>query len=93
MENINEALGLLLVGLTTVFVILCLVGLIGNGVIYLTNRFVPEETMAKRKEIVKGKAKPTNPAKIAAVIAAVEAVTGGKGKIEKIDKSTKLKSR
>jgi hypothetical protein len=25
MENINEALGLLLVGLTTVFVILCLV--------------------------------------------------------------------
>ena len=33
MENINEALSLLLVGLTTVFVILYLVVLIGNGVI------------------------------------------------------------
>ena len=39
MENINEALSLLLVGLTTVLIILSLVVLIGNGVIRFTNRF------------------------------------------------------
>ena len=89
MENINEVLSLLLVGLITVLVILYLVVLIGNVVIRFTNRFIPAETMAVKKEFATGKAKPTNPAKIAAVIAAVEAITGGKGKIEKIDKIEK----
>lgn len=89
MENINEALSLLLVGLITVFVILYLVVLIGNLVIRLTNRFMTAEPMAVKKEIAAGKARPTNPAKIAAVIAAVEAITGGKGRVEKIDKIEK----
>ena len=89
MENLNLALSLLLVGMITVFAILYLVVLIGNVVIRLTNRFITPETIAVKKEIAAGKAKPTNPAKIAAVIAAVDAVTGGKGKIEKIDKNEK----
>lgn len=86
MENLNEALSLLLVGMITVLVILYLVVLIGNLVIRFTNRFIPEESIAVKKEIATGKTVPTHPAKIAAVIAAVEAVTGGKGRIEKIDK-------
>lgn len=86
MENLNEALSLLLVGMITVFIILSLVVFIGNMVIRFTNRFMIPETIAVKKEIAAGKAKPTNPAKIAAVIAAVDAITGGKGKIEKIDK-------
>lgn len=86
MENFNEAISLLLVGMITVFVILSLVIFIGNMVIKLTNRFLPVETIATKKTIVSGKAVPSNPAKIAAVIAAVEAVTGGKGKIDRIDK-------
>ncbi|MEA4948327.1 MAG: OadG family transporter subunit [Petrimonas sp.] len=89
MENINEALSLLLVGLITVFVILYLVVLIGNLVIRFTNRFMATEPIAVRKEIATGKTKPANPAKIAAVIAAVEAITGGKGRVEKIDKIEK----
>ena len=89
MENLNLALSLLLVSMITVFAILYLVVLIGNVVIRLTNRFITPETIAVKKEIASGKAKPTNPAKIAAVIAAVDAVTGGKGKIEKIDKIEK----
>lgn len=86
MENLNEAFSLLLVGMITVFLILYLVVLIGKLVVRLTNRYLAVETLAVKKEIVKGKAVPSNPAKIAAVIAAVEAVTGGKGKIESIEK-------
>ncbi len=89
MENLNEAISLLLVGMITVFVILSLVVFIGNMVIRLTNRFLPVETITTKKTIVSGKAAPSNPAKIAAVIAAVEAITGGKGRIDKIDKLEK----
>lgn len=89
MENLNEAISLLLVGMITVFVILSLVVFIGNMVIRLTNRFLPVETIATKKTIVSGKAAPSNPAKIAAVIAAVEAITGGKGRIDKINKLEK----
>lgn len=86
MENLNEALSLMLVGMITVLLILSLVVVIGSVVVRLTNRFLQVETLAAKKEIVKGKAVPSNPAKIAAVIAAVEAVTGGRGKIESIEK-------
>ena len=41
MENINEALGLLVIGMVMVFIILFLVVLLGNMVIYLTNRYIP----------------------------------------------------
>ncbi|MDO5523999.1 MAG: OadG family transporter subunit [Bacteroidia bacterium] len=89
MENLDEALSLLLVGMITVFIILSLVVFIGNMVVRFTNRFIPQESLAVKKDIVAGKTKPLSPAKIAAVIAAVEAVTGGRGKIEKIDKTEK----
>ncbi len=89
MEHLNEAFSLLLVGMITVFVILSLVVFIGNTVIRLTNRFLPVETIAVKKTIVSGKAIPSNKAQIAAVIAAVEAITGGKGKIDQIDKIEK----
>ena len=89
MENLNEAISLLLVGMITVFVILSLVVFIGNMVIRLTNRFLPVETITTKKTIVSGKAASSNPAKIAAVIAAVEAITGGKGRIDKINKIEK----
>lgn len=41
MENLNEALSLLAVGMIMVFIILSLVVVIGNVVIRLTNRYVP----------------------------------------------------
>ena len=41
MENLNTALGLLVVGMVTVFIVLWLVVLIGNLVIRVTNRVVP----------------------------------------------------
>jgi oxaloacetate decarboxylase gamma subunit len=39
MENLNEALFLLVVGMLTVFVILMLVVAVGNLIILFTNRF------------------------------------------------------
>lgn len=93
MEFLSEALNLMLVGMITVFIILSLVVFIGNMVVRLTNRFLPLETIAVKKEIVSGKRRPSSPAKIAAVIAAVEAATGGRGKIDHIEHIEKPKNQ
>jgi oxaloacetate decarboxylase gamma subunit len=51
MENLNEALFLLVVGMLTVFVILMLVVAVGNLIILFTNRFCRLPTMPKRGNI------------------------------------------
>ena len=82
MENISNALMVMVVGMLTVFLILCLVVLIGNGLIRITNKFWPEAEKVK-KEIrrIAG-----SDGTIAAIVAAVDVVTKGKGKITKITK-------
>lgn len=82
-QSIGEALAVMIVGMITVFIILWLVVLIGNSLIRLTNKFWPESEVAKKE---KGKAqKPVgNDATIAAIVAAVDIVTKGKGKITNI---------
>ena len=77
-ENIELALSLMGIGMFTVFVILFMVVAGGNILIKSVNKFVPETI---RQEVVKSDQK-----KLAAIIAAVNAVTGGKGRIEKITK-------
>lgn len=82
MEEFNESLILAATGMITVFVILGLVVVVGNLLIGFVNRFVPAPV-----------ADPDRPAsgsleskKIAAITAAVEFVTMGKGKITEIKK-------
>ncbi len=83
MENLNEALSLLVVGMIMVFLILFLVVFVGNVVIYITNRYLREE----QKKVKEGVAlKGANPKKIAVLAAAVDHITQGKGRIDKIQK-------
>jgi oxaloacetate decarboxylase gamma subunit len=84
MNELNLALELLGVGMTTVFVILALVVVIGNLIIRFVNRFIPEEV----QEVVKKVEKAVGPdrKKMAAIVSAVNIVTNGKGKVTNIEK-------
>jgi len=77
-ENIELALSLMGIGMFTVFAILFMVVAGGNILIKAVNKFVPDPI---RQEVVKSDKK-----KLAAIIAAVNVITGGKGRIEKITK-------
>ena len=92
-ENLHTAFTVLAVGMVTVFTILSLVVLTGKLLIAAVNKFAPAPKALSKKRSKKslsktlaGKEKET----IAALVAAVEAVTGGQGKITSIEKvSTK----
>lgn len=80
MENeISQALTLLGVGMITVFVVLSLVVVVGNVLIRLVNRIAPMPELPPKAPVISN-------AKIAAITAAVELMTGGKGRITKIEK-------
>ena len=89
MENIETGLLLMVVGMTTVFAILLIVIYLGKGLITLVNKYAPEEVVVKKqtaRQTVTAQAgnipgKPT-----AAIVAAVSMVTGGQGKVSKIEK-------
>ena len=83
MENLNTALLLMVVGMTTVFAILLIVIYLGKGLILLVNKYAPEEVVDK-----KGAQGPAAiPGNIlAAISAAVTVVTQGKGKVAKVEK-------
>ncbi len=83
MENINEALSLLVVGMVMVFIILFLVVLIGNAVVLLTNRYLPEvQKIDDGGEALKG----ANPKKLAAIAAVVDLITRGEGRVNSVQK-------
>jgi oxaloacetate decarboxylase gamma subunit len=83
MENMDEALGLLVVGLVTVFAILFLVIVIGNLVIGLTNRFIPDD---KKTGDSHPSVRLADTKKLAAIVAVVDVITHGKGKVDSIQK-------
>lgn len=83
MENFIYALQLMGIGMGTVFVVLILVIELGKGLIALVNRFAPEEEKPQPKSAAPAAVLPN----VAQAIAeAVNIVTGGKGKVEKIEK-------
>lgn len=81
-----EALKLMLTGMSTVFFILIMVVVLGNLIIRLTNKFaltpvaVTENSNTTKQEI--------EPAKLAAIVSAVQITTLGKGKVTSIEKVT-----
>lgn len=77
-DTIESALSLLLIGMITVFLVLLLVVVIGNLLIRITNQFSVAAGETITEEIDKKK--------IAAITAAVEIVTEGKVRIDKIEK-------
>lgn len=83
MENLNEALSLLMVGMIMVFTILSLVVVIGNIVIQLTNRYLPEMQKPDQGGVA---TKRTHPKKLAAIAAVVDMITQGKGRVDSVQK-------
>lgn len=86
-ENFQEAFTLLGVGMVTVFIILLIVVLLGNGIILFVNRFYPDIT--KSSGVDGNVSGVLSVSKTAAIVAAVKMVTKGKGRVVKIEKHSK----
>lgn len=85
MENLNEALKLMVVGMATVFAILFIVIYLGKALIALVNKYVPEEVHPAHAAAAAGKPAPIPPHAMAAIAAAVSVITKGKGKVAKVE--------
>ena len=82
MENLNDALGLLAIGMIMVIIVLWLVVGLGNLVINLTNRFISDE----KKPGTSNRDKGIHHQKLAAIEAAVDVITHGRGKVDSVQK-------
>ena len=82
MNQMNEAITLMAVGMITVFFILFLIVFIGNLIIKLSNKYLPEEIIPVKLK----KATEASSNTFAAITAAIEIATKGKGKITNIKK-------
>ena len=81
-EGLSTAVMLLAVGMITVFTILALIVLFGNILISLINKYLPEQKIGR---IVGQAAQGSiDPKKMAAIVSAVDVVTGGKAKVTSI---------
>ena len=82
----------MVVGMTTVFAILLIVINLGKGLIVLVNKYAPEEIIVKKQVTPQRQAVPASPVggitnqTTAAIVSAVSVVTGGQGKVVKIEK-------
>ena len=85
MENIETAILLMVVGMATVFVILLIVIYLGKLLITLVNKYAPEEVAPAKQDTPRGPA-PIPGNTLAAITAAVNVVTQGKGKVTKVEK-------
>ncbi len=84
-SNLMEALKLLCIGLCTVFVVLMLIIQFGKLLIKVVNKIAPEEEQTPKA------AAAASPVAIApdvhqAIAKAVEQLTGGHGRVEKIER-------
>ncbi len=82
MNNLIEGLKLMAIGLSTVFVVLLIIINFGKALILFVNRFFPEE----EKPITKTTSSATDSQVEQAIALAIEKLTNGKGKVEKIEK-------
>ena len=71
--------------MTTVFAILLIVINLGKGLIVLVNKYAPEEIIVKKTATSTPAVGITNQT-TAAIVSAVSVMTGGKGKVVKIEK-------
>ncbi len=85
MENLQFGLLLALVGMTTVFVVLMLLILLSKYLILFINRFIPaeEEKTALRPSDA---SKPIDAVDALVIAETVKMITGGKGKVTKVEK-------
>ena len=87
MENIQFGLLLMVVGMTTVFLILFIVIHLGKALIAFVNKYVPEEVATSKKTSpASARVAAVSPQDSAAIASAINILTGGKGKVVKIEK-------
>ncbi|MDR0713752.1 MAG: oxaloacetate decarboxylase [Bacteroidales bacterium] len=79
MTDFQTGLLLLAIGFPAVFFMLWLVILMGRALIWFVNRVTPETTAKRGQPVI---ASDT----VSAIVGAVHAITGGKGKVIKIEK-------
>lgn len=86
--DVQTALSLLLIGMLSVFVILFLVVSAGRLLIYIVNTYFPDSADEGALGIPRTiySPKQINRKKLAAITAAVEHITHGRGKITSIEK-------
>ena len=87
-QDLNTAFLMLAIGMITVFIILSLVVASGHIIIRIVNRFsnyVPSKSSPARLRTKEKTSNSLNPAKVAAIVAAVSAVTNGQGRVLKIE--------
>lgn len=87
MSNFEIALQLLGIGMITVFAILFLVVFIGNTIIKVVNRYMPEVEKTNTAKLQTTPSLAIDSRKVSAIVAAVQSVTQGKGKVVKIEKA------
>jgi len=90
-ESLSQALLVMVVGMITVFIVLGLVVLTGKLLIRFVNHFLPEAAKFSPKPSRTTPVIPTsttsfNEKKLAAIVAAVDVVTKGQGRITNIEK-------
>ncbi|MEM9820461.1 MAG: OadG family protein [Bacteroidota bacterium] len=89
-QDLSTAFVVLAVGMATVFVILGLVVLTGNLLIKFVNRFYPVAVQQPQRPtippLITKPAKTIQTSQMAAIVAAVDMVSGGKARIKKIEK-------
>ena len=84
-SNFDLALELLGVGMLTVFFILFIVVFLGNMIIQFVNRYIPQvQTIPTTPS--SSRSSTIDPNKMAAIVAAVQIVTDGKGKVVNVEK-------
>jgi oxaloacetate decarboxylase gamma subunit len=89
MENIGIALLLMVVGMTTVFIILLTVINLSKLLIYLVNKYAPEEEsslLLSRQTSNESQTAAVPGDVLTAITTAVKMVTSNKGKIVKVEK-------
>lgn len=86
-QAVIEAFGFLLIGMITVFTVLALVVATGRALIWAVNRITKElPNVKKSTHSTLQVEREINPQKMAAIVAAVEIVTKGKGRISSVEK-------
>ena len=77
---------LMAVGMITVFAILLIVINLSKLLIAIVNKVAPEEVVAKKPAVASAAPAVIDPNTMAAIKGAVNIVTGGKGKVMKVEK-------
>lgn len=86
MDNLGIGLQLMIVGMSTVFMILLIVIYGGKLLISVVNRIAPEEVAAAKKTVAVQTPAAVDPSTMAILSEVVKQITGGKGHIKSAKK-------